>query len=208
MTTRFLLIRHASCVRMGEVLAGRRLEAPLSPVGQREARALAAAMSQAHDVILQTSPRQRTLCTAAAIAAATGVSPTTEPALDEVDFGEWTGRTFLELEADPRWRLWNESRATQRAPGGESMLEVQTRILAHLARQRARHHGRCIVLITHAELIRCALLHYMGAPLDAWRGIEIGPACVSTLDIDDGGAQVVTLNERIPVSGIPILPRT
>ena len=81
---------------------------------------------------MQTSPQPRARQTADAIALGAGLSSEIACNLNELDMGEWTGRSFAELERDPRWRAWNERRASSRPPGGESMAAIRRRMLGHL----------------------------------------------------------------------------
>ena len=48
------------------------------------------------------------------------------------------------------------------------MREVQDRIVAYLARLRADYPGARIALVTHAEVMRTAILHCEGLSLDAY----------------------------------------
>ena len=129
---------------------------------------------------VQSSPRERAEETARPIADEAKVACELDDALDEIDFGEWTGRSFEELEADPRWQLWNTRRSAACAPGGESMAAVQDRLIGHLRRTHAAKPGARLVLT-----------------VDAFAAFEISPAGVSTVVLGQGGATVLSLNERI-----------
>ena len=180
--TTFYLVRHASYALLGQVLAGCTLDVCLDQSGQRQVEALAKEFSRRRRIgAVQSSPRRRTLQTARPIAERIGRPLEVEQALDEVDFGEWSGRRFAELGRDPRWRAWNESRGKERPPGGESMAEVQRRVVAHLERVRDRDPAATVVVVSHCDVIRAALLHYRGQPLDAYAGISIPPAAVTIL---------------------------
>ena len=194
--TTFYLVRHASYALLGQVLAGSALDVSLDQAGRRQVAALAHEFSRRQRIgAVQSSPRRRTLQTARPIAERIGRPLEVEPALDEVDFGEWSGRGFAELADDPRWRAWNESRGKERAPGGESMAEVQRRVVGHLERMRTRHRGAMVVVVSHCDVIRAALLHYRGQPLDAYAGISVPPAAVTILRLSHCGQAVSAGNE-------------
>ncbi len=112
----------------------------------------------------------------------------------ELDYGEWTGRNFHDLEPDAEWRRFNANRALGRAPGGESMQEVQVRAVNELERLRRLHEGETVAVVSHAEWIRSAVLHYLGAPLDLFARIEIAPASVTTVDLSEWQPVVRGLN--------------
>ena len=181
MTTRFLLVRHGTCAQTADVLLGRAIDAPLDARGVREAAAVAGRLAGERAAVIEASPRRRTQQTAQAIAAKLGLPVTTSPALDELDFGRWAGRRFDELAADAAWRAWNERRASAATPAGDDVAAVQARITAHLRRLARAFPAATVVLVTHAEVIRAAVLHYLGRSADRWHELSIEPASVKTL---------------------------
>src|SRR5688572_27333093 len=110
MTNELVLVRHATCEHMDEMLLGRTVDAPLTELGLREAEAMAHALQPREETLIVVSPRRRAQQTAKAIAARCQGEPVTSLAIDELDFGHWSGRTFSELAQDPAWRRWNEQR--------------------------------------------------------------------------------------------------
>jgi len=115
-------------------------------------------------------------------------------ALVELDYGEWTGRSFHDLESDPDWRRFNMHRSLGRVPGGETMLEVQVRAMNELERLRRLHEGETVAVVSHAEWIRSVVLHFLGAPLDLFARIDISTASVSTIDLSEWAPVVRGLN--------------
>ncbi|MCJ2020143.1 MULTISPECIES: histidine phosphatase family protein [unclassified Methylobacterium] len=189
------LVRHGSHDRLGRILCGRMPGVSLSETGRAEADALTRRLTGTGAGTLLASPRERVAETAAPIAAALGLMVETEPDLDEIAFGGWTGRTFDALADDPLWTAWNTDRATARPPGGESMAEAQARILRVL--ERYVHDGAPVILVSHGDVIRAALLTILGLGLDAYDRIVVDPASCSELALWPGGGRVVSLNERI-----------
>ena len=112
----------------------------------------------------------------------------------ELDYGEWTGRSFLDLEHDPLWKQFNGHRSGTRVPGGESMFETQVRAVTELDRLHHRHPGGTVAVVSHAEWIRSALLHYLGMSLDLFQRLEISPASITTVDLSDWGATLRSMN--------------
>ncbi len=151
----------------------------------------------AHDDIdcVQASPRERTRETALPIAVAVGRRLELVDALDEIDFGEWTGLPFEHLRNDPRWRFWNAERDRAQAPGGERMVDVRERVIAHLDALRTLYPESRIVVVTHAEIIRLALLDALRMPLGAYGRIEISPASVTVLHRSAECTRIVALND-------------
>jgi broad specificity phosphatase PhoE len=192
------LVRHARHSVVDHVLVGRMADVALSDEGQREAAELAGWFGGKPIAVVQSSPSQRARETAAPIAAALGRDVEIVPALDEIDFGRWTGSSFEALAPDPHWQAWNADRSSARPPDGESMTEAQARIVEHIERLGHAPGVARAILVSHCDVIRAALLHVLGRPVDDWSAIEVAPASVSIIEVGDGGARVTAINERRP----------
>ena len=191
-----LLVRHATCAQTASVLLGRTLDPALDSVGETQAAALAQHLRSQRKLLLYASPRRRTQQTAHAISQATGASVVTTQQLDEIDFGSWSGRPFAALANEPAWNHWNLQRASASTPAGDTMRAAQRRIL-NFIHEITRVHPRGIVaLVTHAEIIRAALLHYLTLGLDDYHGMQIDPASVSTVQFAGSGPVSVRLNQH------------
>ncbi len=169
---------------------------PLSDAGRQQAAALGERLARRGVTRVECSPLDRTVETAAAIARACGVdAPTPVEALLEIDLGEWTGRALDSFGDDCDWRTWNTRRGTARAPGGESMAEAQARVVAHL--RTAADIGETVAMVTHADMIRAAVAHVLGLPLDHLLRFEVEPASVTGIAWGDWGAKLLWLNEKV-----------
>jgi probable phosphoglycerate mutase len=195
-TATILLIRHAAHSHLGHILSGRSPDIALSSDGLTQAGALADRLSKTRLHGVHASPVQRAQETAAAIAAERRhLAVETVPALDELDFGDWSGRAFVELEGDPRWATWNESRSTAAAPNGESMAEAQARAWAHIEEVALASSNQTIAMVSHCDIIRAVVAHVLGVSLDHYGRFDIDPASVSRLAVGEWGAKVLSLNE-------------
>jgi broad specificity phosphatase PhoE len=189
------LLRHALHGHPPDMLCGRMTGVGLASEGMWQATRLASRFSPGSLDALHTSPMQRCRETAAALEAASDLTAVVDPAADEVDFGGWTGSRFTELEDDPRWRGWNLDRDHAAAAGGETMECVRARVVTLLDKLLARHrHGR-VAVVTHAEIVRTAVLHVLGLPLQAYDRLEISPASITTLCLWPGGGRLLGLND-------------
>ena len=63
-----------------------------------------------------------------------------------------------------------------RFPGGESFVEIQTRMTTTIAALVARHPGETVVAVSHADPIKTAVAHALGTPLDLFQRIMIATA--------------------------------
>jgi broad specificity phosphatase PhoE len=196
--TTFFLVRHGAHALVDRVLLGCTREVFLDERGYRQAQALAERFASERVDAIHSSPRERTLQTAQPIAERLGIPVEIEAALDEIDCGDWSGRGFDELRSRADWQEWNRSRSTARPPGGESMAEVQQRILAHLGRMHsARPNGR-FVLVSHCDVIRAAILHYMGRSLDDYDAIDLAPGAVIELELTGEAGTARAVNMMVP----------
>ena len=192
---RFYLVRHGAHGEYGERLSGRAGQSSLSEAGQLQADPLARWAGRADVEAVQASPRRRTQQTATIVATARKLAVETVDALDEVDFGDWNGRSFAELEEDPLWHEWNSRRATAATPGGERMGEAVARTVAHLEQAATGPNQGPVMLVTHCDIIRGVIAFYLGLSLDHILRFDIDPGSVSTIEVGAGQARIIRINE-------------
>lgn len=169
-----------------------RSEIELDARGVEEARALAEGLAQETIDAIHASPRRRAQETAAAVADGSGLTVGTAAALDEIDFGAFTGRSFASLDADADWRRWNAGRGSARCPGGETMGEATARAWRFV---EALPAGR-ILCVSHCDVIRGLVCDVLGLGYDRMFQLECDPASVTEVAFDDGDVRVVGLNRR------------
>lgn len=192
-----LLVRHAAHPLVGRVLCGRMSGVHLDEVGQAQAGRLACALASRRPAAIHSSPLPRCLETADAIATACDLIVQPCAALTEIDFGAWTGKAFAALAGDQEWERWNVARSKACPPSGESMQAAQDRVGAWLRRLPAEAPDTTVVAVSHADVIKAALMAWLGLPLEAHDRFDIDPASVSTLLLWEGGGKVARLNEEV-----------
>lgn len=200
MTTTVLLIRHGAHDLLGRVLCGRMPGVGLNEDGRAQADMLAETLAGDSIAAVYASPLERTLDTASPLAAGCHLAVDVEQSLQEIDFGEWTGRGFDALAQDPDWQLWNRLRQFGRPPGGEYALAAQCRIVAFLHQAAFRHPGETVAMVSHADLIKSAIAWALSQALDFHDRLEISPASVSKLVLEPWGTKVVGLNQTLPLA--------
>lgn len=202
-----MLVRHAHTDAVDGRLSGRLPGVPLSPAGRRQAEALAERLATLPLDAVYSGPLERARDTAGLLAANRGLEVRISEALNEVDFGDWTGLSFQELETLPAWRRFNRVRSDMRIPGGEMMAEVQARAAAELHLLGRAHIGGIFAVVTHGDVIRAALCHVLGLPLDLGLRLEIGLGSMSAVAFEEGGPRVLRLNDTgLPSFGRPGQP--
>lgn len=190
------LVRHGAHADAGRVLTGRGGDDGLAPAGAAQAAWAADRLAAQSIVRVETSPQRRTRETADVIAAACGVQPIVAARLDELDYGRWTGRVIAELEGDPDWAHWNVARSQARTPGGERMTDAVARAVTHLDALGAEDWPGAIVCVSHSDIIRGVVAHYLGLSLDRMLAFDVDPGSITSLVVGDWGGQLLSLNVR------------
>lgn len=190
-TTTVLLVRHGQTPTTGKVLPGRAPDLHLAEAGLAQAEKVAERLSVLPVTALYASPLERTLETAAPIARAFTLDPVVDPGLLECDFGDWTGRELTELYKVPEWSTVQRAPSTFRFPGGESFVEMQTRIVTAVERIRTAHQGETVVCVSHADPIKAVVAYALGTHLDLFQRIVVSPCSVSAIAFTPGQAPVV-----------------
>ena len=194
--TTFFLIRHASCSGLGQTLWGRTPGVCLNEQGKLEAQLLTERFNGVKLDALYSSPLERALETAETLARSMNLEVRKSPALNEIDYGDWTAKTFEMLSTDERWRRFNSYRSSTSIPGGESFLDVQNRIVKELGMLSHQHAGARLALISHADVIRAAVGYFAATPIDLIERIEISPCSVSVVALDEESVTLLTINNR------------
>jgi len=198
--TNLILIRHAAHGQLGHRIVGRSPGVHLSPDGRQQAQALAGCLHRAPIRGVYSSPLERARATAEPIATRLGIEPQIAEELNEIDFGEWTNRPLEELDQLAEWRCFNAFRSGTRIPHGETMIEVQARVLRLVERLDVVRAGQTVALVSHGDVIRAALAHWLGMPVDLLARIEISPASLSMVRIDAWGPKVLLINGSAEVT--------
>jgi probable phosphomutase (TIGR03848 family) len=192
--TIFYLVRHGVTSHTGHRLSGRMPDVHLSDAGRSEAQVAASSLEKVRLKSIYSSPIDRCLETARVIGGKQGLSVRTRRDLAEVEYGAWTNRS---LKVVSRTKLWSSVQrwpAGVRFPEGESFVEIQSRGVAVLEDLRLRHPKDRICIVSHGDVIRLVMAHYMGIHLDLFQRIAVTPASISVLSVTDSGPLVLTLN--------------
>lgn len=148
---------------------------PLDERGLAAAALLEAALPPRCEALCSPALRCRQTAQAAGLRA-----PSLEPALAECDFGDWAGRSLADIEAAEPDAAEAWMRDPQARPhGGESLAAFAARVAAWLDGQARRDGGA--VAITHGGVVKAALVHALGAPLDAFWRIDSRPLAITEL---------------------------
>ncbi len=146
-------LNHSGCLQG-------RLDAPLSDLGTRQAAALGDALAGAPVTAVLSSPLQRALATATAIAAAHELEAVVDERLIELDYGSWDGVKLADVPAD----AWARGRADPEfaPPGGEPLTAVTTRVASFCAERLEPDDAGLVLAVSHVSPIKAAVCLALG----------------------------------------------
>ena len=193
--TTLVLVRHAVTEQTGPMLTGRNPGVDLSDDGRKQAQALADRLAALPVAAVYASPIERTTQTAAAVAERHALPVRELPGALEADYGEWTGGKLAELAKTELWKTVQRAPSRARFPGGESLAEMQARIVGCLEDVVSEHPGEIVVVVSHADPIKSAIAHYTGLHLDLFQRIVVSPASVTAFQLSAHGAALVKCND-------------
>lgn len=192
----FLLIRHGEneYVKEGR-LAGRMPGVHLNEKGRSQAQEIAEKFTNAPIKAVYSSPLDRTFETAEPIAQALNLEVVPRAGLNEVDFGEWQGKTLKSLRRRKLWKVVQGTPSQMRFPGGESFAEAQLRFCQELKNLTRKHKGKdMLVCVSHSDMIKLAVAYYIGLHLDLFQRLHVSPGSITALNINEMGGHLLALN--------------
>ncbi len=168
MTTTLFVIRHGETAWNAEKRIQGQANSDLSPLGQRQAAALAERMARVEFDILLSSDLPRALHTAQFIAVACNHQVVPEPALRERNFGAFQGLTWEEIQhAYPDEHAAYRDGPDYAPPGGESVRHFHDRVLECAFRLVAEYGGQRLVLVTHGGVLSVLFKYTVGLDYQA-----------------------------------------
>ena len=190
------LVRHGQTTFNVEGrLPGQMAGVPLTDEGRRQAYRAAVALSGVPLSAVVSSPLERALDTAKAIARGGALEVRLEPDLMDTDVGRWTGLKIDDVKkSDPAWTAFVEH-PDQPPEGVESLAQVQARAVAVCERILADPAlGNLVAVVAHADIVKVILAHYMRIHLDTTlRHMYIGNASISALAFHEDEKSPTTL---------------
>jgi ribonuclease H / adenosylcobalamin/alpha-ribazole phosphatase len=193
-----LLVRHGQTEWNANRKVMGRQPVPLNEAGRAQALALAGELAGTNLAAIVSSPIARARETAEILAAKqNGVAIETDDAFAELDYGAWVNCSFDELSVRfaEEWRTYRHDPGAAAFSGGESIRAAAERIGPAVDRLVARVRDGRVLLVSHADVLKIALVHLLRADLAimARMGIDnCAPLLVRFYD--DIGPRLVVLN--------------
>jgi probable phosphoglycerate mutase len=203
-STTLVLVRHAVTAHTGPLLSGRMPGIDLSEKGVEQAEAAGTRLAVLPITAIYASPIERTRQTAERIAAHHDLPVLPLEGVIEADYGEWTGGKIADLAKTDLWKTVQSTPSRARFPNGESIAEMQSRMVVALEAVVADHPGEMVLVVSHADPIKAAIAHFTGVHLDLFQRIVVSPASVTVFQLGPHGSVMVkcndtgTLDELVP----------
>jgi probable phosphoglycerate mutase len=159
------------------------LDIPLNDTGRKQAGRMALALADEPITAIYASDLTRAWETAQYLARVHDIEVTREEGLRERGFGDFEGKTFAEIEAllpdqSMRWR----KRDPEFAPaGGESLIDLRSRVVATAERLAAEHPGELIAMVGHGGVMDVLYRAATRLDIQAPRTWELGNAAINRL---------------------------
>ncbi len=198
--TTLLLIRHGEndYTRTGK-LAGWTPGVRLNDLGRRQAEQLAAKLKAAPIKALYCSPLERTRETAEPLARTLGLNAIVTEGLGEVRYGRWQGQSLKTLRRQKLWRVVQELPSAMQFPEGETVRAVRAGAVAAVEAIARAHPKDTVAAVSHADVIKLVVAHYLGVPLDLFQRLQVDTASVTVLQLGHGAPALRRLNDTAGV---------
>ena len=194
--TRVILIRSGSTDwhEQGKLVG--QADPGLSERGRKHAEKAAAALLGVRVSELLCSPLQRSVQTAQVVGERCGLHTARDQRLSAMACGHWQGQTFEALSEEPLYQQFKLRPTDVRPPGGEGVEAARRRAVAAVDQALGdAASGDVLALVTHSDIIRMLLGHYLGAPVNAYTRMQVNPGSLSIIAFGHGGAaRVVASN--------------
>ena len=199
---RLVLIRHAhSQSNASGVLSGRLPNVHLSDKGIKQSQQLSERLGNFAIAQLRVSPMERCFETISpwlndvVLKNSPDFEPIIDPSLNEVDYGDWSGKKLITLARKKEWRTVQESPSRMYFPGGEGIAQMQSRAMSVVHELAKLPDSKTAVIVSHGDVIKSIVASALGTHLDEFQRIIIDPASVSVLDYSGIKPRVLLLND-------------
>ena len=194
-----ILLRHGrTTANAGGVLAGWTPGVQLDESGAAQVQAVGERLAKVPLAAVVSSPLERCLQTAAAVASGRELDVQTDDRLGEARYGDWTGRKIKELAKDPMWKIVQQhpSAAVFPGDGGEGLAQTQARAVAAVREWNSRLGPDTVWLAcSHGDVVKAVLADALGMHLDSFQRIVVDPASISVVTYTETRPFVSRIND-------------
>lgn len=199
---RLVLIRHAhSQSNASGVLSGRIPNVHLSAKGLKQAEQLSERLGSFPVAQLRISPMERCFETISpwlstyALKSNSKLEPITDPMINEVEYGDWSGKRLVALARKKEWKTVQESPSRMYFPGGEAIAAMQARAMAAVHQAASLADSKVAIFVSHGDVIKAIVASALGMHLDEFQRIVIDPASVTVIEYSAIKPRILLVND-------------
>jgi probable phosphomutase (TIGR03848 family) len=199
---RLVLIRHAhSQSNASGVLSGRIPNVHLSEKGVKQSVELSNRLGIFPIAQMRISPMERCFETIApwlnecVLKNSPDFEPMIDPLLNEVDYGQWSGKRLAALSRKKEWKTVQESPSRMYFPGGEGIAAMQARAMSAVHQAASLPDSKVAVFVSHGDVIKAIVASALGMHLDEFQRIIIDPASLSIIEYSSVKPRVLLVND-------------
>lgn len=203
---KILLIRHGETDWNKERRIMGREPIGLNGTGRKQSKDLQEALSDIAVEAVYSSPVKRALETAEILCQGRTLAPVADDRLMEVHYGQWVGKTFMEVRAMPGYIPYMQRLETPVAPEGETLYQVRDRAMEFLNHVSELHRVGNVLIVSHADWIKCVLMEILRIPFENIWSFRVDNVSIGLLEMEERGFRVLTFNHGVDLDHL-FVPR-
>lgn len=194
------IVRHGN-IDYNLRIPGRQKGLSLSVDGRNQALSLIKRFSTVRISAIYSSPLERAVETAMPLSDNKGISIQIMDGLNEIDFGSWSANSFSDLEDNILWKQFHMYRNGVQIPGGETMINVQQRMITAVDEICGLWPDQSVCIFSHNDPIKSIIAYYCGISLDQFLRVSIGTGSVSAVSCKNNIIRVlfIATTGKIPL---------
>ena len=211
MKTTLLIVRHGESLGNLEERFLGHTDRGLTPLGEKQAAALTAALRGRHIDAVYSSDLCRAWGTVAGAAAERGLAIHPERGLREIFAGDWENCPFDEMidKWPEEFHLWKNDIGNARLPNGERVCDLYERVYETLVRIAGENPGKTVLVGTHATPIRALRARLTGLGCAGMKDLGwVKNASITTVEFENGEARLIGEAEDGHLLGVSCDPPT
>jgi len=205
---RIYLVRHGETDWNRLNLVQGSIDTELNSTGIEQAKKIAERLKNKKIDIIFSSTLKRAYTTASYIKSYHPYAMfETSEKLNEINFGEWEGLNFEELEKkySQTYLMWKDNPDKAIFPGEGNLHVVMKRVKSFYDEVLQRDYGN-IVVVTHGGIVKLSIIYLLNLPLDFYKKCWIGNASLSIVDIKGERTMLSLLNDMSHLTAEQVRP--
>jgi alpha-ribazole phosphatase len=195
--TRLLLVRHGETEYNSSERYWGSTDVALGPAGLSQAQRLRERLSKENIQAVYSSPLKRAMTTAEAIAGSHNLKVIPCPEIKEIDFGKIEGLNFKEVnQLYPEvHQMWLEKSPRMAYPGGESLLQLETRVTRFAERLKPHGPDETVLVVAHSGVLRTMICQLLEMEMRHRWSFRVDLASLNIVETYPQGSILTLLND-------------